>query len=347
MTSTRSAVPPIGTEPSKRAGAARAAQRQDRLFILGVQGVAAFTLIVIASVAIFVFQAGWPSFQANGLAWFTAGDMPLDQQLGYAFIGDPQDLAKPFTQMNAWAAIAGTILSAGGALLLALPISILTAIFLAELAPKRLAAILSPIITMLAATPSVVFGLFAILLIGPFISEHFISESAANDLAIIVPIGGTSVLLAIIVLTVMITPLMTAIYTDALRAVPNKWKEGAIALGCDPWRMSRRVSIAAIRPALVAGASLAVGRAVGEAIAVSMAGGGIAFVPNPLDGVWSLFEPVRPMAATVVDYSEGFDGDVLRANLFAIGVVLFITTATLTIAAKIVSSSAQKRLEGH
>ena len=78
-----------------------------------------------------------------------------------------------------------------------------------------------------------------------------------------------------------------------------------------------------------------------------MAGGGIAFVPNPMDGVWFFFEPVRPLAATVVDYSEGFSGDVLKANLFAIGVVLFITTATLTIGAKFVSASAQKRMGGH
>jgi len=323
---------------------ARVAHRQDRVFIWLIQGVAAVTLITIAAVAVFVFQAGWPSFQANGLAWFSAGDIPFDRQLGDSFTGGPD--GAPYTKLNAWPAIAGTILSTGGALLIAFPLSVLTAIFLAELAPKRVADVLSPIVTMLAATPSVVFGLFAILVLGPWLTEHVVSDSVASELAVIVPIGGASVLLATIVLAVMIAPLMTAIFTDALRAVPTKWKEGAIALGCDPWRMSRRVSLAAIRPALVAGASLAIGRAVGEAIAVSMAGGGVAFVPNPLDGVWFFFEPVRPLAATVVDYSEGFDGEVLKANLFAIGIVLFITTATLTIGAKIASSSAQKRLGG-
>lgn len=302
-------------------------------------------MLVIIAVAVFVFREGWPSFQANGLSWFTAGDIPLDRQLDYAFTGGPD--GSVYTALNAWPAIAGTILSAGGALLIAFPLSLLTAIFLAELAPSRVSAVLSPIVTMLAATPSVVFGLFAILVLGPWMTQHLVSDSVANELAIIVPIDGTSVLLATLVLAVMIAPLMTAIFTDALRGVPTKWKEGAIALGCDPWRMSLRVSIIAIRPALVAGASLAIGRAVGEAIAVSMAGGGIAFVPNPLDGVWFFFEPVRPLAATVVDYSEGFNAAILKANLFAIGVVLFITTATLTIGAKIASSSAQKRLGGH
>ena len=345
MSSISDIPPPLGIQRPSRATAAKSANRQDRIFIWFIQGVAAFTLLVIASVAIFVFKEGWPSFQANGLSWFTSGDIPLDRQLGYSFTGGPD--GKTYTALNAWPAIAGTILSTGGALLIAFPLSLLTAIFLAELAPRRIAGFLSPIVTMLAATPSVVFGLFAILVLGPWMTQHLVSQSVANELAIIVPIGGASVLLATIVLAVMIAPLMTAIFTDALRGVPNKWKEGAIALGCDPWRMSRRVSVGAIRPALVAGASLAIGRAVGEAIAVSMAGGGIAFVPNPKDGIWFFFEPVRPLAATVVDYSEGFSGDVLKANLFAIGVVLFITTATLTIGAKIVSASAQKRMGGH
>jgi phosphate ABC transporter permease protein PstC len=336
--------PPVGLPRPDRASAARSAHRQDRVFIRAIQAIALLTLVVIAAVAVFVFIAGWPSFRANGLSWFTAGPIPLDRQLGYAFTGGPD--GQPYTQLNAWPAIAGTIMSTFGALLIAFPLSLLTAVFMAELAPKRIAAILSPIVTMLAATPSVVFGLFAILVIGPWITNHLISQSVANELAIIVPIGGASVLLATLVLAVMIAPLMTAIFTDALRAVPTKWKEGAIALGCDPWRMSRRVSITAIRPALVAGTSLAIGRAVGEAIAVSMAGGGIAFVPNPADGIWFLFEPVRPLAPTVVDYSEGFSGDVLRSNLFAIGVVLFITTAALTVGAKIASASAAKRLGG-
>jgi len=189
--------PPLGVPRNERATAAKSANRQDRVFIWFVQGVAAFTLIVIAGVAIFVFKEGWPSFQANGLSWFTAGDIPLDRQLGYSFTGGPD--GEDYTALNAWPAIAGTILSTGGALLIAFPLSLLTAIFLAELAPKRVADFLSPVVTMLAATPSVVFGLFAILVLGPWMTEHLISESVASQLAIVVPIGGASVLLATIV----------------------------------------------------------------------------------------------------------------------------------------------------
>lgn len=339
--------PPLGTEPEDRGAresAARAANRSDRIFVWVLQGIAGFTLVVVAAIAIFVLIAGWPSFAHNGLRWFTAGKDSLDTQLGWAFAGGPD--GKPYYEMNAWSAIAGTLLTTFGALLIAFPISVLTAIFMAELAPKRIAAILNPIVTMLAATPSVIFGLFAIIVIGPWLSAHVIPASIVDQLAAIVPISGQCLLLGILVLAVMVSPLMTAIFTDALRAVPVRWKEGAIALGCDPWRMSRRVSLQAIRPALVAGSSLAMGRAVGEAIALSMAGGSFSFTPNPLDGVWMLFEPVRPLAATIVDYSEAFDGSIVRADLFAIGVVLFITTASLTIAGKAASGWAQKRLEG-
>ena len=117
-------------------------------------------------------------------------------------------------------------------------------------------------------------------------------------------------------------------------------------MGCDGWRMTRRVSLRAIRPALVAGTTLAMGRAVGEAIALSMATGSIAFLPNILDGYWFFLEPARTLASTVVDYSEGFDAPALKANLFAFGVILFITTAALTIGAKVASRSAERRLGG-
>lgn len=301
-------------------------------------------LLVIGAITVFVFYTGWPSFSANGLAWFGTGDEPMDIQLGNAFLGVP-GTGEPSTSLNAWPAILGTLLTTGGALLLSFPFALLGAIFIAELAPKRLAAILDPIVTILAATPSVIYGLFAILVLAPQI-EPLIPTQQAEDISAVVTLTGANVLLGILVLTLMIAPLMIAIFADALRAVPTKWKEGAISLGCDEWRMTRRVSLRAIRPALVAGTTLAMGRAVGEAIALSMATGSIGFVPNPLDGYFFFLEPVRTMASSIVDYSEGFESPELKANLFAFGVILLIMTATLTIGAKLASRSAERRLGG-
>ena len=325
--------------------AAPSGARADTVFRGLVIAIAGFMLIVILAITAFVFYTGWPSFSANGLAWFGSGDQPLDVQLGNSFLGDPET-GEPSTVLNAWPAIVGTLLTTGGALLLSFPFALLGAIFIAELAPKRLAAILDPIVTILAATPSVIYGLFAILVLAPRIERNFIPQQQAEDLSAVVTLTGANVLLGILVLTLMIAPLMIAIFADALRAVPNKWKEGAIALGCDEWRMTRRVSLRAIRPALVAGTTLAMGRAVGEAIALSMATGSIGFIPNPLDGYFFFLEPVRTMASSIVDYSEGFESPELKANLFAFGVILLIMTAPLTIGAKLASRSAERRLGG-
>lgn len=319
--------------------------RADTVFRGLVIAIAGFMLIVILAITAFVFYTGWPSFSANGLAWFGSGDQPLDVQLGNSFLGDPET-GEPSTALNAWPAILGTLLTTGGALLISFPFALLGAIFIAELAPKRLAAILDPIVTILAATPSVIYGLFAILVLAPRIERNLIPQQQAEDLSAVVTLTGANVLLGILVLSLMIAPLMIAIFADALRAVPTKWKEGAIALGCDEWRMTRRVSLQAIRPALVAGTTLAMGRAVGEAIALSMATGSIGFIPNPLDGYFFFLEPVRTMASSIVDYSEGFESPELKANLFAFGVILLIMTATLTIGAKLASRAADRRMGG-
>ena len=104
--------------------------------------------------------------------------------------------------------------------------------------------------------------------------------------------------------------------------------------------------MAAIRPALVAGTGLAIGRAVGEAIALSMATGGLGFTPNLLDGFSFFLEPVRPLASAIVDYSEGFDQAALRADLFAFGAVLLVATASMTLAARLISLPLERRLQG-
>ena len=331
---------PLPAAPSD-ASARRAARVRltDRVAQVVFTGFALVSLVVIVSIAAFVIAEGWPSFRYNGLSWFGDSSTPLDVQLSAAFSKGSQEL-------HAWPAILATILTTGGALLIALPFSILAAIFIAELAPGWLVRILEPVVTLLAGTPSVIFGLFAILAISPLIEDHVLSRSTVDDYAPVVQISGEGLLLGIIVLTVMIAPIMVAIFVDALRAVPRSWREGAIAMGCDRWRATRRVSLAAIRPALVAGTGLAIGRAIGEAIALSMATGAIGFTPNPLDGFYFFLEPVRPLASAIVDYSEGFDQAALRANLFAFGAVLLVATASMTIAARLISLPLERKLQG-
>jgi ABC-type phosphate transport system permease subunit len=331
---------PVSTELGAAAATrARRVTLTDRIAHGGFIAVSALSLGLIIAIAAFVVTEAWPSFAANGLRWFTDGPVPLDVQLSSAF-------SDGSTKLRAWPALYGTILTTGGALLVAFPFALLAAIFVAEIAPRAVARVLEPIVSLLAATPSVIFGLFAILILAPQIDSHLIDPGKAGQLAPVVTLTGASFLLGLIVLAVMIAPIMIAIFVDALRAVPVAWSEGAIALGCDRWRAARRVSLIAIRPALVAGTGLAIGRAVGEAIALSMASGSLGFTPNILDGLYFFVEPVRPLAAAIVDYSEGFDQPALRADLFAFGAILLITTAALTLAARLVSHPLERRLQG-
>jgi phosphate transport system permease protein len=311
----------------------------DRIAQFAFAALAAVSLIVVVAVTAFVLHEAWPSFRANGLAWFTDSKLSLDTQLSAAF-------NKGTTYLRAWPAIMGTLLTTLGALVIAFPFAVLASIFIAELAPRWLTRIIEPVVALLAATPSVIFGLFAIFVLAPWINDHLIDPKVSDEYAPVVTLTGANVLLGVLVLTVMIAPVMIAIFVDALRSVPVAWSEGAIAMGCDRWRAARRVSLVAIRPALVAGTALAIGRAVGEAIALSMATGSVAFTPNVLDGLYFFLEPVRTLASSIVDYSEGFDQPVLKADLFAFGAILLLTTATLTLGARMIAGLIERRSMG-
>ena len=112
----------------------------------------------------------------------------------------------------------------------------------------------------------------------------------------------------------MITPIMVALVCEALASVPVSWREGAVALGLNPLRAVLAVTVRAIRPAIVAATVLATARAVGEAIMIQMVSGGRSFSPKPVDGVIFLFEPLRTLASSIVDYHEGVSAPALRLD---------------------------------
>ena len=136
---------------------------------------------------------------------------------------------------------------------------------------------------LLAAVPSVVYGLIGILVIVPLVNNHFITQDEEIG-RLVVQLDGTSILVGAMVLTVMMTPIMIAIVVDALQRVPRDWKDGAAALGVNRLRAMWTICVRAARPAIVAAAVLATARALGEAIMLAMVTGSIGFAPNPLDG---------------------------------------------------------------
>jgi phosphate transport system permease protein len=304
--------------------------RTDQRAELALGALASAVLLLIAFMIVFVFSKAWPSFAANGLSWFGGGGN-VDEQLTNIFnsLADPADYV--YT-MHAWPLLYATALITGVSVLLATAISLLSAMFIVEFAPAPLRTILQPVIRLLAAVPSVIYGLIGVLVLVPFVGNKVITAGQKESVQYVVQLDGTSIVVGIVVLTVMITPIMVAIVTDALRSVPPHWTEGAAALGVNRWRALRTVGLRAARPAIVAAAVLATARALGEAIMLSMVSGSVAFAPNPLDGVTFFVEPARTLAATIVDNAEGLSVKPFGQTIYAFAAFLLISSAFLSFA---------------
>lgn len=233
--------------------------------------------------------------------------------------------------MHAWPLLYATALTTVGAVLIALVVAVFSAMFIVEFAPPALRSVLEPVVRLLAAVPSVIYGLIGILVLVPFVGNHIITPREKASVAYVVQLTGASLLVAVIILTVMITPIMIAIITDALRAVPSGWSEGALALGVNRFRVMRTIVLHAARPAIVAAVVLATARALGEAIMLSMVSGSVAFAPNPLDGLTFFVEPLRPLAATIVDWSEGLSVAPFAQTIYAFAAVLLISSVALSL----------------
>ncbi|MEZ5098281.1 MAG: ABC transporter permease subunit [Thermoleophilia bacterium] len=321
-------------DPAAIARAARRLERRERAAYLTFAGLGVVALVVVALVAVYVVRKAWPAFEHNGVSILGNRAVPgMDEELNRSFSGFQ---GQPYRELHAWPAIYGTLLTTGGAVLLSVPFSILAAIFVAELAPRGVLRVVEPVVRLLAAVPSVVWGLFALLVLAPWVDRFLIPDTLATDYASSVALTGSSFLLGVLVLTLMIAPFEISIFTDALRAVPDQWRQGGRALGLDTWRTVVRISLPVIRPAIVAGTVLATGRAIGEAIALSMAAGGVGFIPNPLDGFTFFLEPVRPLASAIVDYQEGIGAADLEANLFAFGTMILVSALALMLAARLI-----------
>jgi phosphate transport system permease protein len=305
-------------------------QRTERL--LGA--LASSVLLLILGMVVFVFSKAWPSFSHNGLAWFGSGGN-VDDQLVDIFNSPANPAAYEYT-IHAWPLLYATALVTLGAVLVGLAFALFAAIFIVEFAPQRLRAVLEPIVRLLAAVPSVIYGLIGILVLVPFVGNHLISQGRKESVAYVVQLSGNSLIVAIVVLTVMITPIMIALIVDALRAVPGSWTEGAHALGANRWRVVWTIAVRAARPAIVGACVLATARALGEAIMLSMVSGSVGFAPNPLDGLTFFVEPMRPLAATIVDNAEGLSVKPLGQTLYAFAAVLLVSSLFLSLGAWVV-----------
>jgi phosphate transport system permease protein len=291
--------------------------------------VACLVLVLIAGMVIFVFAKAWPSFAHNGLGWFTSGG-DVDLQLEDIF-NSPSNPDAYVYELNAWPLLWGTFLVTAGAVTIGLVFALFSAIFIVEFAPPRVNRVLEPVVRLLAAVPSVIYGLIGILVIVPFVGNDLISLERKESVAYVVQLDGACLMVGVAVLTVMITPIMIAIVVDALRAVPRSWTEGAAALGVNRWRVMWTIAVRTARPAIIAAAVLATARALGEAIMLSMVAGSASFAPNPIDGVTFLFEPTRPLASALVENVEGLSVEPFGQTLYAFAAVLLVSSIFLSL----------------
>jgi len=300
-------------------------QRAER--VLGA--LSSLVLLTIIAMIVFVFAKAWPSFSHNGLGWF--GNGPVDGQLTKIF-NNGADPAHWDYGFSGWSLIWATILTTGIAVVFGLIFSLFAAIFIVEFAPPRIRAIVQPVVRLLAAVPSVIYGLIGILVLVPFVRDNLISDSQRKAVSGVIQLNGAGLLVSVMILTVMITPIMIAINVDALTSVPRGWREGAVALGVNRWRAMWTVTVHASRPAIIAGAVLATARALGEAIMLAMVSGSVGFAPNPVDGLTFIFEPLRTLAATIVDNAEGLSVKPFGQTIYAIAAVLLVSSFFLSFA---------------
>jgi phosphate transport system permease protein len=298
---------------------------------------AAALLVCLSVVAMVVFVAirAWPTFAHNGLSWLGPGGN-VDRQIEGMVSTSTHPPASTY-RLNAWPLVYGTLLTTALALAVALPVSLLSSIFIVEFAPKRLRRAIVPVVRLLASVPSVLYGLIGILVLVPFVGNHLITIPEKTSLQGTVELTGAGLGVVASILAVMITPIMVALISEALAGVPASWRDGAMALGVHRLRATLAVSVKAIRPAIVA-AALACARALGEAVMVSMVSGSISFAPNLRHGLLTFFaEPLRTLASSIVDNHEGFGGaPALDSTLYAFALLLLFSAIALSLGAYII-----------
>ena len=265
-------------------------------------------------------------------SWFGVGGN-ADTQIQSIFTSGDEHLRHPIYHLRAWPMVWSTILTTVASVVVSFVCSLFIAVFLVEFAPGWLRAILEPVVRLLASVPSVIYGLIGVIVLVPFIGNHLVSNSAKASVTPVLSLSGYSLLAGVVILTVMISPIMIAIFAEGLRSVPRGWLEGSLALGVNRWRSFWKIAVLTARPALVAGTVLATARALGESVMLSMVEGTTSFAVNPFDGWIALVEPARGLAPTILHNTDEFySSPPMKHTLFAIGAVLLVSTAFLSLA---------------
>lgn len=261
---------------------------------------AAIAILAVCSITVYMIMKGTPAFKEVGV---------LDLLFGRVW---KPTASEP--SFGIFYIILSSIAGTAAAVLLGVPIGLLTAAFLSELAGKKLGNIVSGAVELLAAIPSVIYGLIGMMILNPFmysLEKKIYAGSTDHQFT-----GGANLLSAIIVLAVMILPTVISVSTSSLKAVTDSLRSASLALGATKLQTIFKVVIPAAKSGILTGVVLGVGRALGEAMAINMVAGGAVNIPLP-------FNSVRTLTTQIVS-EMGYASGVHRQVLFTVGLVLYV-----------------------
>jgi phosphate transport system permease protein len=291
--------------------------RWNEIFIEGLIRMAGVsTIFIVGLIFLFLLREGLPTFL----------DIPLRQLFGSRWYPIEDNF-------GLWPLIFGSILVTVGAVIIAVPLGLTTAIYLGEIAPAWQREVLKPLIEVLAGIPSIVLGFLGWVALAPII-QHLGAPT------------GLTAFTGALILAYMALPTIISISEDALYAVPKEYRDGALAIGATQWQTIWRVVLPAARSGIVIAVMLGIGRAIGETMAVMLVTGNAANVPAlSLD---MFFQPVRTMTATIAaEMGEVAQGSLHYNVLFGIGIVLFVITAGInSLAGRLVGNQQPRRRGG-
>lgn len=271
------------------------------------------SIFFLAGIVIVLFKEGLPIFKITSLSKFLSG------RFWYPTYEPPEFGILPL--------ILGSLWVTAGALIIAVPFGVASAIYISEVAHPKIKEIIKPVIELLAGIPSVVYGFFGMVVVAPWVQKFFG-----------LPVG-LNAFTASILLGIMAIPTITSISEDAISSVPKSFKEASFALGASRWETTMRVTVPAAAGGISTAIILGMGRAIGETMTVLMVAGGAAVIPR------SFFQPVRTMTATIAaEMGETVVGSAHYHALFAIAIVLFLITLTFNMVADLLAQRFRRKL---
>lgn len=303
-------------EDSRAVRSMKASARGDRVFQIMITAFAVSIPLLLVLIAVSIGIAAWPVLSTAGLSFLT---------------GSEWDVAAG--KFGAAPAIYGTLVSSALALLLATPLALGVSIFLSEIAPKWLRQPVGFLVDLLAAIPSVVYGLWGIFVLVPLLRDPvapFLRDTLGLGSTPLFsgPNYGYSMLAAGVILAIMILPFISAVTREVLLAVPRSQREAALALGATRWEMIRDAVLPYARSGIIGGVILGLGRALGETMAVTM------LIGNRPEISASLFAPGYTMASLIANEFSEATSDTHLSALMAVGAVLFAITLVVNAMAR-------------